>query len=528
MSPRNAVLRMDVLQKIIRNIALMGINQLMLYTEDTFEIPGEPFFGYFRGGYTQKELKAIDDYAFQFGIEVVPCIQTLGHLEQVLHWPCYRHMQDTAAVLLAGDPKAEELIVKMIDAAAAPFRSRRIHIGMDEAHGIGAGKYRLRNGLKPPFEILVNHLQRVTDLCRERGLSPMIWSDMFFRLGSKDNQYYDRNSTIPTEAANKVASDVEVIYWDYYHTDTAFYDDWIARHRAMGKEPIFAAGIWTWNRFWASLPHTMATIRAGMAAARRNRLQETFITMWGDDGVECDYFSALPGIQFFAEMAYAPDHADAALEIHFRGSCNGTGSAWIAASRIDNTPDIACPDEAHPNTSKWLLWHDPVLNYLDHHIPATLPAHYAEVAAECALASERLPEDGRLAFIAQLSRVLSLKARLHLMLRPAYQQGDKASIREILDTLLPQIRDGVRSLWKAHRSAWHARYRPFGWEIIEGRYGALTARLETLDDTLRGWLEEPSEPIEELACESRPVHSEDEKNQTILYYHASRSPSRIF
>jgi hexosaminidase len=44
-----------------------------LYTEDTYQIPDEPFFGYLRGAYTEAELREIDDYAYALGIEVVPC-----------------------------------------------------------------------------------------------------------------------------------------------------------------------------------------------------------------------------------------------------------------------------------------------------------------------------------------------------------------------------------------------------------------------------------------------------------------------
>jgi hypothetical protein len=45
-------------------MALMGLNMLQLYTEDTYEIENEPFFGCLRGKYTAKELSAIDDYAY--------------------------------------------------------------------------------------------------------------------------------------------------------------------------------------------------------------------------------------------------------------------------------------------------------------------------------------------------------------------------------------------------------------------------------------------------------------------------------
>ena len=49
---RNGVLLVSAVQDLLRHCALMGCNMLQLYTEDTYKIPHEPFFGYFRGGYT--------------------------------------------------------------------------------------------------------------------------------------------------------------------------------------------------------------------------------------------------------------------------------------------------------------------------------------------------------------------------------------------------------------------------------------------------------------------------------------------
>lgn len=54
-----------------------------LAQEDMFEMVGQPMFGYKRGRYTLDELREIDQRAAAFGLEVIPCIQTLGHLEQV-------------------------------------------------------------------------------------------------------------------------------------------------------------------------------------------------------------------------------------------------------------------------------------------------------------------------------------------------------------------------------------------------------------------------------------------------------------
>ena len=70
---RNAVPNVSTLKKLIRRMALMGYHALLLYTEDTYELEGYPYFGYMRGRYTREELKEIDGYAEKFA-EIGPCI----------------------------------------------------------------------------------------------------------------------------------------------------------------------------------------------------------------------------------------------------------------------------------------------------------------------------------------------------------------------------------------------------------------------------------------------------------------------
>jgi len=66
-SQGNAVITPKAMQKILRRMAVMGINMLMLYMEDSFVLREHPFFGYMRPKYTQADLKEIDDYANIFG-----------------------------------------------------------------------------------------------------------------------------------------------------------------------------------------------------------------------------------------------------------------------------------------------------------------------------------------------------------------------------------------------------------------------------------------------------------------------------
>lgn len=50
------------------------------------------------------------------------------------------------------------------------------------------------------------------------------------------------------------------------------------------------AGAWTWSRFWTGLPFTFESVRASTIAAKHkdNGVRNVFITIWGDEGNECD------------------------------------------------------------------------------------------------------------------------------------------------------------------------------------------------------------------------------------------------
>jgi hexosaminidase len=518
---RNAVPTVETIRYLLRRFALMGVNGFMLYTEDTYEIPGEPMFGYFRGRYSAGELKEVDRYASLFGIEVIPCIQTLAHLERILQWPAYASVKDTQSVLLAEEEATYALIGRMLDAAQANVKSRRIHIGMDEAQGIGTGAYRLRNGLIPPHEIIVRHLDRVANACRERGLSPMMWSDMFFRVESSIEDYYDRNSPEPHPAKHTIPDGVDLVYWDYYHLDPAFYSEWIRRHRVLGREPVFAGGVWTWNRFWTALPHTFATLQAGMQAAADAGLREAMATIWGDDGMECDLLSALPGVQRFADLAYGVTEPSRDT---LPGSCGMELDAWMEGSRIDNILGAARSEAGPPNTGKWLLWEDPVLAFLHAHVPESAESHYRNLAGSLSAIDVDGPGKGSFTFVTKLAHVLALKLEAVRRSRDAARRRDPVEAGALVKETLPDLIQQVEELWKIHRANWYSRNKPFGWEILEGRYGGLLARLHSLREILERLSADPGTPVPEFEEELLPVLPSGRSD--VFSFMQARSPSR--
>jgi hypothetical protein len=243
-----------------------------------------------------------------------------------------------------------------------------------------------------------------------------------------------------------------------------------------------------------------------MRACKAQRVREVFVTLWGDDGMECDVFSALPGIQFFAEHAYADTVNHKLLRDNFRGSCDADFDDWVKASEIDSVPCLAAPEKSHTNISKWLLWQDPVLGLMEPQLArVSLRRHYQKLYDTLRVAARRLPANQRLLFPAQLSKVLSLKAGLRRDLVAAYKAGNRRRLRALIEGDLKSLRSAVDQLWKTHRETWLGLYKPFGWEVIEQRYGAQRARLEGLAERVRSYLDGDVDSIPEFEAKLERV-----------------------
>lgn len=142
---RAGVMNVEKVKEYMEYMALMGLNTLLLYMEDTYKVEGYEYFGYMRGSYSEKELKEIDEHGIKCGIEVIPCIQTLGHFEQYIKWGEGKKLADTTTVVKVGSDVVYKFLDKIIGTVSKCFTTKRIHIGMDEAWGMGTGNYLKEN-----------------------------------------------------------------------------------------------------------------------------------------------------------------------------------------------------------------------------------------------------------------------------------------------------------------------------------------------------------------------------------------------
>lgn len=492
---RGAVLKVDAVKKMASLLKKMGYDTLLLYTEDTYSIPSEPYFGYLRGRYSLEEIKEIDAYCHEEAIELIPCIQTLAHLNGISRWGHFEKVFDCQDVLLVDAPETYELIDKMFASIEEAFSSRQVHIGMDETFALGLGRYVREHGYSKPIDLYLRHLAKVVEIAAKHGFTPMAWSDMLFR-STTAGEYYDAASKIPEGFLEKVPSSLSLVYWDYYHTDKNFYSAMIEDHKAF-QRPLWAAGgVWSWAGFAPQNDYAMATCKGLIEACEEKGVRNFFMTAWKDNGGECSFFACLPSFFYASEIAKGIKD-ETVIKNDFQALF---GYAFDDFKLFDCPNEITLTKEHHSfeNPAKYLLYNDPLLGLCDGSVKKADDALYQDHAKELKKAEKRLGEYAYLArYYGSLCSLLALKNDLGVRTREAYQSQDKKALAD----LLPRYDATYRRMEKFIRdfkAAWLEENKVFGFEVQELRLGGSLLRLREARNDINAYLRGSISSLDEL------------------------------
>lgn len=496
---RNAVLKVEKIKDIIRKMASLGLDRLMLYTEDTYEVPGHPYFGAYRGRYTEKELKECDDYADIFGIEVIPCIQTLAHLHNVLKWPEFRDLQDTKDIIMVGKQETYELLRDLIAAASRPFRSGKIHLGMDEAAQLGLGNYLRKNGYQSPEMMMKEHLDKVYAICEELELEPMIWSDMYITSNTKMG-YYDTPEDADTSSWVKPPKGLGLVYWDYYHHQEDVYRNNLKAHMEIAENVVFAGGSWIWNGVAPNLEKAEDSSVVALDVCRKLGIKNVICTHWQDNGAETTIEAGYPIITIFAEAGYGHEVTDEVLRSSFERCFSGSYEDFMLFSEFDHIDQENRNNEKDDTPSKYLLYQDVLLGIFDRQLEGfDVAAHYRELNRKLKTALQRNEVYRDLfEYYITLSEVLSLKGDMGIRLKKAYDSGDVKTLEYIADTQIPECCNNIEELGLQREKIWMTSCKPFGFELLDIRIGSAALRLRSAARRIHAYLAGQTDRIEEL------------------------------
>ena len=506
---RNGVMKVEAVKKYADMMALMGLNQLYLYLEDTYEIEGCPYFGYMRGRYTKEELKEIDEYCDLIGIEAIPHIQTLGHMAQYIKWDEGMKYRDTAEVLIAGEDFTYEFIEKAIKSISSCFKTKKIHLGMDEAGNLGSGKYYAKHGAVDRKEILLDHLKRVTDIATDLSLTPIIYGDVIYAVAT-GNQYAAAGETkIPEDVKKRLPKDLVLTYWNYYDYDYNLYKKMLESYKSLTGKAIFWGGIWTWFGLAPDNKMTIDTTNPALKACKDTGIRTAIGSSWADDGCECNHFFGAHGLMYFAEHMYNYEVDEVKFKERFEYITKASFDAFIDMSYFHNDFDKFDDYKFYGSRffGKRFVFADLLIGLLDEDL-RTKPMyeHYKNLEERFkTYLNTESPWNEMYIYILKLIEIARKKCFVLENLKNAYDNKNNEFLKDCVFKYIPELIADFKSLEAIHKKQWMATYKPFGFEVLDIRYGGVIQRLKSSLERIKAYVDGEIQVIEELE-ETRLLH----------------------
>ncbi|XP_063077244.1 hexosaminidase D [Engraulis encrasicolus] len=206
--------KFDYLLKLIHLFADLGANGLLIEYEDMFPYEGdlESIRASAHPPYSREEIAILQDTAKSRNLEVIPLVQTFGHMEFVLKHGAFRELREVGHCLGTLNPhkeRAVQLVLEMLRQVMELHPgSSSLHLGADEVYLLGQGE-ESRQWLTSPnrsvHQLFLGHVTRVAKAVRDRhpDLSLIMWDDML------------RGMSLETLKESGLVGLVQPMIWDY-------------------------------------------------------------------------------------------------------------------------------------------------------------------------------------------------------------------------------------------------------------------------------------------------------------------------
>lgn len=200
------------LLELLKVFAAARYNVILVEWEDSFPWTVDERFRS-PTAYTPDEVRRFQAEAGGLGMEIIPLVQCLGHMETPLSLPGYEHLRERPNDTSELNPTAEgssELVRKMVDDVLALLPDvKHFHLGGDEAAHMGthpdSRAFIEKHG---KGALYMHHVEPVLDHLSAKGVRPILWHDMMIDWDGK--------------ALGKLAGKSDLLTWGYHeHPDVA-------------------------------------------------------------------------------------------------------------------------------------------------------------------------------------------------------------------------------------------------------------------------------------------------------------------
>jgi len=290
---RRKVPQVETLKSLVDTLSLFKLNMLQLQVEHTFQWRRHPKIGEGCGSLSCEDIMELDAHCRLRGVELVPMLQSFGHMRNILMFDEYRHLAENPAVqwsLNPTDPASLKFMEDLYDEYIPAYSSPLVNIGCDETFDLGLKGGRSNDAVAKlgKGRVYVDFLLSLHRLITTKyGKQVMCWGDVLLNH---------------PELTPELPKDLIVLNWWYDPKDR--YDQ-VDIFAASGLSQVVCPGTNTWNSVFPRVNMAWTNVANFTRDGREVGALGMLNTDWGDGGhynlLGCSYYSYAHG----ADAAWA-------------------------------------------------------------------------------------------------------------------------------------------------------------------------------------------------------------------------------
>ncbi len=348
---RDKVPKLSTLRGLVDLLAEWKINQLQLYMEHTFAYTGHEEVWRGASPLDGRQIRELDAYCRERGVELVPNQNSFGHMERWLRHRKYARLAECSgpwntpwgevrnrpATLNPLDPGSIRLVRGLYEQLLPHFSSRLFNVGCDEPFELGQGSSRRACERRGVGRIYLEYLLKLRRAAARHGRRIMFWGDWIERY---------------PELVDELPGDVTPLVWGY-EADTLFGGS-CRQLKAAGLRFYVCPGTSSWCSIAGRTTNCLANLRNAALAGRRHGAEGYLITDWGDFGHRQHLPVSYPGFLYGAALSWCVGtnlSIDVAWELACRVYDDDTGRVgrlWLEAGRVHELSGVALKNRSLP------------------------------------------------------------------------------------------------------------------------------------------------------------------------------------
>ena len=341
---RCKVPKLGELSRLVDMLALFKYNRLELYMEHTFAFEGHEIVWAGASPLSLAAVRKLGEICAVAGVELVPNMNGLGHMERWLRYPEYRYLAESEApfvdplgtvrkypTTLYPDGRALDFMDSLYAQLLPNFEGENFNIGGDEPWELGMGRSRARceaEGGK--YGVYIAHMLGLRERAAKYGKKVCFWADVLMQS---------------PEYSELLPCDMTPILWGYYLDHP--YEEQCSYMKGLGRDFLVAPGTSTWNSFGSRWDCAFKNIQTACGCAKKHGARGMILTQWGDGGNHQPWCAMYPAIAAAAACAWGAAPAeervcDALDRFVFIDASGEFSRALCALGRADPVQKLFC------------------------------------------------------------------------------------------------------------------------------------------------------------------------------------------